>query len=127
MTGPLGWILPDSPGRHRVCGRECADGSPCQNTVDAPGGPCHLHPEDAPRVDGGPSDPSEVPLSGGGAVRVGATVARVLAVAVAVYFGTGVFVADVVSHLAAILAVIVLGLAVDAYQRRALSEDESLR
>lgn len=33
-----------------VCGRECADGSPCENVLAVPFLPCHQHDTDAPII-----------------------------------------------------------------------------
>ena len=125
---PLAWVLPDGPGRHRVCGRECQDGTACQNMVDRVGEPCHLdshRPED-PRVDDGPTDPDEVPLSGAseGAVQFAVVVGKGLTAALAAFLGLGYFLGDTLIHLGGILTAFTLALALDAYQRRAIADDE---
>lgn len=126
---PLGRLLPDSPGRHRVCGRECSDGSACQNTVDRPGDVCHVdsHRREDPRVDDGPTDPSEVPLSGEGstAVSAGFTVGKVLAAGGAVALGFGAFSSLTAFYILPFASAIAFGVALDAYQRRALADDDS--
>lgn len=119
-------IIPSGPGRYRVCGRECADGSACQNTVDTPGDTCWIdsHRADDPRVDDGPTDPGEVPLSGAGpsAVQAGATLGKGLGVAVVAYLGLGRLLANILIHATAVALAVALALALDVYRRRALSE-----
>lgn len=125
----LGRILPDGPGRHRVCGRECSDGSACQNMVDTAGDACWIdsHREDDPRVDGGPTDPGEVPLSGAGlpVAKAGMVTGKALAVAVVAYLGLGRILADILILGSGVTLAVILALALDAYQRRALSESKS--
>lgn len=121
------WLLPEGVGVHRVCGRECTDGSPCQNMVHNPGEPCYLdghRPED-PRVDGGPTHPSEVPLAGaGGTVAVvGVVVGKALAAIGVLSLGTGWFVSDLIIRGSGIALMVTLAIALDAYQRRALSDE----
>lgn len=125
----LGRILPDSAGRHRVCGRECSDGSPCQNMVDRPGDACWIdshRPED-PRVDGGPTSPEDVPLSDMGPRfwRGAASVGSTLGFAVSWWFGLGRLGTHFLSSLAGIAVFLAVAFALDAYQRRALSEGEN--
>lgn len=119
----------DGPAIHRVCGRECADGSPCQNLVQTPGDACHLdgHSPEDPRVDDGPTDPSEVPLSGSfsGLANAGLALGKVLGVGFVLFLGTGPFLSDLLIRAVGIVSVLALALALNAYQHRALSEDET--
>lgn len=125
----LGRLIPDAPGRYRVCGRECTDGSPCGNIVDTPGEACWIdshRPED-PRVDGGPTSPDEVPLSGAGVsvMKGGMVLGKALAAAFVAYLGLGRFVGNTLIHAAGVTLALSLALVLDVYRRRAMSEGDS--
>lgn len=124
----LGNVLSKGPGRHRVCGRECADGSPCQNMVDRPGDVCYIdsHREDEPRVDGGPNSPEDVPLSDVGPRfwKGAGGVGSLFGLALSWWIGLGRFGTTILSSLTAIALFVAVAVAVDAYQRRALSESD---
>lgn len=117
-------VLPSGPGPHRVCGRECTDGSPCRNMVTEPGAACWIdsHRDEDSRVDGGPEDPSEVPLSGLGErfFEGVAGVGGVVGFAAAWWLGFGRLGVTVLSSAGAVGVLIAVALAMDAYQRRAL-------
>lgn len=118
--------FPDGPARYRVCGRECTNGTPCQNVVSTPGDACWLpsHRDEDPRVDGGATSTDEVPLSGAsaGTLNVVAVIAKAVAALALGWLGLGGFVADLTIRAAGILTLGFLALALDAYRRRALSE-----
>lgn len=120
-------VLPDGPGVHAVCGRECADGSPCQNPVDTPGSACWVdsHRDEDPRVDDGPTSPDEVPLSdiGRRPFEIAAGAGSAVGLGMSWWFALGRLGATILSALGAITLTLILALALDAYQRRALSTD----
>jgi hypothetical protein len=127
MVDILGYVLPDGPGVHAVCGRECTDDSPCQNRVGTPGDACWIdsHRDEDPRVDGGPTSPDEVPLSdlSRRTFEYAAGAGSALGLGAAWWFGLGRFGFTILSALGAIALTLILAFAVDAYQRRAVSAD----
>lgn len=97
--------------------------------MDTPGDACWIdshRPED-PRVDGGPTSPDKVPLSGAGVsvMKGGIVLGKALAAAAVAYLGLGRFLGDTLIHAAGITLAVSLALALDAYRRRATSEGDS--
>lgn len=113
----------DVPPLHQ-CGRECTDGSPCRITTATLGEACHHHDAADPRVDGGPEDASEVPLSGASSgLGTAATAVKGVVAAVALTLGFGTVVSYVLAALAAVVVIIAAGVGMNAYQRRAYAMD----
>lgn len=111
----------DVPTLHQ-CGRECSDGSPCRNVTRTIGAACLHHPADDPRVDGGPEDPSEVPLSDASRwIKPAAVGANVLGASAALTLGFGPTLTITLSAAAAIATVAASAYVLNACQRLAVS------
>lgn len=110
--------------RARRCGRECTDGSPCQNLVDTPGDACWIDShQDAPRVDGGPEDPAmaDAPEWFPRAFHAALIVAKTLAVFIPSYLGLSGGLADLIGHALALALFVAFSMAV-AWAWDALAE-----